>query len=167
MSSFSLSFSSSLHLSPLPSTNNKCTSTSNNHAIPTFVFRCASASSSTVVTKKRHWKEGEYPGYSQTSTPARSNNNNPITKKKHWKEGEYPGQSQTSSPGRSNNNNRIKNIKKKLDRKNDAKGWANTVTEALSDCIQKKQWLQALEVGFYDYYLFIFSFCCINLSRIL
>lgn len=40
----------------------------------------------------------------------------------------------------------IKNVKKKMDRKNNAKAWANTVTESLSDLILKKQWLQALEV---------------------
>ncbi|KAL0367849.1 UNVERIFIED_CONTAM: Squamosa promoter-binding-like protein 1 [Sesamum radiatum] len=40
----------------------------------------------------------------------------------------------------------IKNIKKKLDKKNNAKAWANTVTEALSDAIDKKQWLRALQV---------------------
>lgn len=56
--------------------------------------------------------------------------------------------SQSSVPSRSLNIKKtpIKNIKKKLDKKNVAKAWANTVTEALSECIDKKQWLQALEV---------------------
>ncbi|XP_051129955.1 pentatricopeptide repeat-containing protein At3g06430, chloroplastic [Andrographis paniculata] len=74
--------------------------------------------------------------------------------KKHWKIGEYPGVSQTSTPQFSTNNNNnnnkrrtpIKNIKKKLDRKNVAKAWANTVTESLSEAIDKKQWLRALQV---------------------
>lgn len=69
-------------------------------------------------------------------------------KKRHWKQGEYPGVSQASVPSRSLNNKKtpIKNIKKKMDKKNEAKAWANTVTEALSECIDKKQWIQALEV---------------------
>ncbi|GKU96114.1 hypothetical protein SLEP1_g9383 [Rubroshorea leprosula] len=66
-------------------------------------------------------------------------------KKKHWKQGEYPGRSETSIPGYSKKTP-IKNVKKKLDRRNQANAWACTVTEALSDCIIKKQWLEALEV---------------------
>ncbi|KAL3581930.1 hypothetical protein D5086_016262 [Populus alba] len=40
----------------------------------------------------------------------------------------------------------MKNIKKKLDRKNKAKAWVTTVAEALTDCVLKKQWLQALQM---------------------
>lgn len=84
-------------------------------------IKCSLTATSSSPVKKRHWKQGEYPGVSQSSVPSRSVNNN--SKK---------------TP--------IKNIKKKMDKKNQAKSWANTVTEALSDCIDKKQWLQALEV---------------------
>ncbi|KAH6820922.1 Tetratricopeptide repeat superfamily protein [Perilla frutescens var. hirtella] len=68
------------------------------------------------------------------------------SKKKHWKAGEYPAQIETSNPQMSRRRTPIKNIKKKLDNKNNAKAWANTVTEALSDAIDKKQWLRALQV---------------------
>ncbi|XP_059286269.1 pentatricopeptide repeat-containing protein At3g06430, chloroplastic-like [Lycium ferocissimum] len=68
-----------------------------------------------------------------------------FPKKKQWKRGEYPGF--TEQNGLKNNKRTpIKNIKKKLDRKNNAKAWVNTVTEELSDHIDKKQWLQALQV---------------------
>ncbi|XP_073134317.1 pentatricopeptide repeat-containing protein At3g06430, chloroplastic [Henckelia pumila] len=70
-------------------------------------------------------------------------------KKKHWKVGEYPGLIESSIPQFSSTSNKrtpIKNIKKKLDKKNTAKGWANTVTEALSEAIEKKQWKRALQV---------------------
>ncbi|KAK8578401.1 hypothetical protein V6N13_116247 [Hibiscus sabdariffa] len=66
-------------------------------------------------------------------------------RQRHWKEGEYPGLSQHSVPGPSKKPP-LKNLKKKLDRKNNAKAWVSTVTETLSDCILKKQWLQALQV---------------------
>ncbi|KAA8527981.1 hypothetical protein F0562_035150 [Nyssa sinensis] len=119
-SSFSLSFSYSLLPSPLSQDKTKNSTGTSKHVNSRVVFRCAFASatcSSTTssVPKKRHWKEGEYPGISETSIPPRSKR--------------IP----------------IKNIKKKLDRKNNAKAWANTVTEALSDRIDKKQWLEALE----------------------
>lgn len=64
-------------------------------------------------------------------------------KKRHWKKGEYPGMSENTKPSR---RTPIKNIKKKLDHKNKAKAWVCTVTETLSDLIQKKNWLEALEV---------------------
>lgn len=68
----------------------------------------------------------------------------PSPKKKIWKVGEYPGRSEFSIPQKKRTP--IKNIKKKLDKKNNAKAWANTVAEALSERIEKKQWIQALEV---------------------
>lgn len=68
----------------------------------------------------------------------------PSPKKKIWKVGEYPGRSEFSIPKKKRTP--IKNIKKKLDKKNNAKAWANTVPEALSESIEKKQWMQALEV---------------------
>lgn len=68
----------------------------------------------------------------------------PPPKKRHWKEGEFPGVSEAtvSKPPRTS----IKNIKKKVDDRAAAKAWANTVTEALAEKIQKKQWQEALEV---------------------
>lgn len=125
-SSISLSFSSSLHPHPLSPTKSSTTRRAQDpnfklvhcaHAAPAKSTRSTSSSSSSSQTRKRHWKQGEYPGVSETSIP-----------------GVY-----RRSP--------LKNVKKKLDRKNKAKAWANTVTEALCDCIDKKQWLQALEVG--------------------
>lgn len=72
------------------------------------------------------------------------------SKKKHWKIGEYPGVSVTSFPQFSSNNKKrtpIKNIKKKLDKKNNANAWVNTVTEALSEAIDRKQWPRAIQVN--------------------
>ena len=81
-----------------------------------------------------------------------SSSSSAVGKKRLWKQGEFPG---TSAEGRSRKTP-IKNIKKKLDRKNDAKAWANTVAEALSDLVLKKQWLQALEVFFSSLVHFLF-----------
>ncbi|KAL0433865.1 UNVERIFIED_CONTAM: Pentatricopeptide repeat-containing protein, chloroplastic [Sesamum latifolium] len=86
---------------------------------------------------------------SATAPSSSSSSTLNLPKKKHWKVGEYPGVSETSITQFSTNNKKrtpIKNIKKKLDKKNNAKAWANTVTEALSDAIDKKQWLPALQV---------------------
>ncbi|KAK4796914.1 hypothetical protein SAY86_029240 [Trapa natans] len=66
-------------------------------------------------------------------------------RKRHWKEGEFPGISETALIG-TNRKAPMKNMKKKLDRKNSAKAWVNTVTEELADRISKKQWREALEV---------------------
>ncbi|KAL0927354.1 hypothetical protein M5K25_001517 [Dendrobium thyrsiflorum] len=59
-------------------------------------------------------------------------------KKRHWKEGKFPGVSESSIAGFSQTP--IKNVKKKIDDRAAAKAWACTVTEALSERIQKKQW---------------------------
>lgn len=68
-------------------------------------------------------------------------------KKKLWKQGEHPGQlSENSTSRKSNRRTPIKNIKKKLDRKTNLNPWVNTVTEALSESIDVKQWSRALEV---------------------
>lgn len=110
MASMSLSFSSSLCSSRIPEAKRTF-----HHRDASFV-RCvlaASKSSPGGATKKRLWKEGEFPGISEPTNPRRTP---------------------------------IKNVKKKLDRRSKANGWVNTVTETLSDCIAKKQWLQALEV---------------------
>ncbi|WOL15768.1 hypothetical protein Cni_G24549 [Canna indica] len=66
-------------------------------------------------------------------------------KKRHWKEGEFPGVSESAASSR-RPRTPIKNIKKKIDDRAAAKAWACTVTEALSDRIHKKQWREALEV---------------------
>lgn len=124
-SSIFLSFSSSLLPHPLPLNKNSTAihrAQDSNFKLVHCAFaapatRTRSTSSSSSETRKRHWKQGEFPGVSETSIP-----------------GTYK-----RAP--------LKNVKKKLDRKNNAKAWANTVTEALSDAIDKKQWLQALEVG--------------------
>ncbi|EEF43179.1 pentatricopeptide repeat-containing protein At3g06430, chloroplastic [Ricinus communis] len=111
-SSLSLSFSSSILPSTLAQSNNNCNTKPRSHQPKHTLVLCAYAPTSTSP-KKKHWKQGEFPGFTETSPPRRTP---------------------------------IKNIKKKLDRKNKAKAWVNTVTEALSDRILKKQWFQALEV---------------------
>lgn len=67
----------------------------------------------------------------------------PPPKKKHWKEDEFPGFTEGSVPPR---RSPIKNVKKKLDDRAEAKAWVPTVTETLADKIQKKLWEDALEV---------------------
>ena len=131
MASIYLSFSSSICPSPIPKEKLKL----HNNAIPNPkskrpTFFCAIA-----------------PPDSKTASPA---------KKRHWKEGEYPGFSETSLVG-NKRKNPVKNVKKKLDRKEKAKAWVNTVTEALSDSVDKKQWLRALEVICYFFCLFFSS----------
>ncbi|XP_042407913.1 pentatricopeptide repeat-containing protein At3g06430, chloroplastic-like [Zingiber officinale] len=91
----------------------------------------------------RHWKEG--PSYSSSSTlPRSSAPASSPPKKRHWKEGEFPGASE-SFPSR-RPRMPIKNIKKKMDDRAAAKAWVCTVTEALADRIQKRQWQEALKV---------------------
>ncbi|XP_028067997.1 pentatricopeptide repeat-containing protein At3g06430, chloroplastic [Camellia sinensis] len=116
----------------LPTTNSRVLFLCAASLASTSTSSSSSSSSRNSVEKKRHWKEGEYPGIiSEPSIPTRGtgygygNGNGRSTKRNH-----HP----------------IKNLKKKMDRKNNAKAWANTVTEALSDFILRKQWLQALEV---------------------
>ncbi|KAG8372816.1 hypothetical protein BUALT_Bualt12G0106400 [Buddleja alternifolia] len=113
---FQLSLSSTFLPSPL-STTTRTTATQPRRRI---LLRISSAATTSTTPKKKHWKVGEYPGVSETSSPQFSRNNKKRTP--------------------------IKNIKKKLDKKNNAKAWANTVTEALSEAIDKKQWLRALQV---------------------
>ncbi|XP_037494776.1 pentatricopeptide repeat-containing protein At3g06430, chloroplastic [Jatropha curcas] len=116
VSSMSLSFSSLLLPSPLPHTTTTTTSSNSN------IVRNKQIAILVVCS------------YSATSPSS--------YEKKHWKKGEFPGITETFAPRKQP----IKNIKKKLDKKSKAKAWVNTVTEALSDRIAKKQWLQALEV---------------------
>ncbi|XP_028783234.1 pentatricopeptide repeat-containing protein At3g06430, chloroplastic-like [Neltuma alba] len=126
MASISLSFSSSLLPSPISKDKCKIHHIPNpvTHNPPLRIIRCATASPS-----------------SKTSSSSSSS----VAKKRHWKVGEFPGVSETTLPG-SERRTPIKNVKKKLDRKVKAKAWVNTVTECLADRIDKKQWLQALEV---------------------
>jgi hypothetical protein len=127
MASVSLSFSSSLLLhDPLSKKSTFSTNPRTQNPKSRFV-RCAFA-----APAKR-------------AKPTSSSSSSSVAKKRHWKEGEFPGISQTFIPGTSKKTP-IKNLKKKVDRKQNAKAWANTVTEALSELIQKKQWVQALEV---------------------
>ncbi|KAB5538434.1 hypothetical protein DKX38_015967 [Salix brachista] len=117
----SLSFSSSLLSSPLTHNKNKTHQQlkQNQNPIHTHkLLRCAFSSAATAppsstVPKKKHWKQGEFPGFTDDSHPRRT---------------------------------AIKNIKKKLDRKSKAKAWVNTVAETLTDCVLKKQWLEAIQV---------------------
>ncbi|XP_049413989.1 pentatricopeptide repeat-containing protein At3g06430, chloroplastic-like isoform X2 [Solanum stenotomum] len=69
-----------------------------------------------------------------------------FEKKKQWKEGEYPGFSEVSVSHLNNKKGRRTPINKKIHRKNTANPWVKSVPEALSDCIDKKQWQQALQV---------------------
>ncbi|KAJ9537127.1 hypothetical protein OSB04_029860 [Centaurea solstitialis] len=95
---------------------------------PRFPFRCAITSSS----------------YSSVAAPK--------NKKKLWRQGEYPGDVNSSSDMKKRRTP-IKNIKKKLDRKDNLNPWVKTVTEELSDSINTKQWLRALEVCVFEFYL--------------
>lgn len=80
----------------------------------------------------------------RSNSPA-GRNKSSAPKRKLWKEGEFPGVSESSIPGQSKKTP-LKNVKKKIDRKNNANAWVCTVTETLSGSIEKKQWLEALEV---------------------
>ncbi|CAN0928390.1 Pentatricopeptide repeat-containing protein At3g06430, chloroplastic [Linum grandiflorum] len=69
----------------------------------------------------------------------------PAPTRRHWKQGEFPGRTQPSE-SENRRNATLKNAKKKLERKENATAWANTVTEALSDAISNKQWQRSLQV---------------------
>ncbi|RCV09218.1 hypothetical protein SETIT_2G009700v2 [Setaria italica] len=93
--------------------------------------------------EKRHWKAGEFPvpsaGGRDGGRPA------PRQEKRHWKVGEFPGTS-AGGPDSKAARTPIKNVKKRLDARADAKAWACTVTEALADRINSKNWKEALQV---------------------
>ena len=147
--SISLSFSSSLIPSPLLQDRNKSTSAIKHrdyNASVCGVIRCAFAS----------------PARRKSTSSSSSSSSPAVGKKKLWKQGEFPGTSEAFIEGRSRKTP-IKNIKKKLDRKNNVKAWANTAAEAMSDLVLKKQWLQALEV-FSLLFSFPFSFIIIILN---
>jgi hypothetical protein len=95
--------------------------------------------------EKRHWKAGEFPvpsvgGGREGGRPAA-----PRQEKRHWKAGEFPGFSAGAHPKAARTP--IKNVKKRLDARADAKAWACTVTEALADRINSKNWKEALQVN--------------------
>lgn len=138
--SIPLSLSFCLLPSPLPPQDNFLSSSSSYCArifgSNSRVLGCAfaspvvSSSSSVGVThRRRHWKQGESTGISGAvprPPDQRKDKRTPAS---------------------------LHNVKKKkdndLDRKNAATVfWANTVTEALSERIHNKQWLQALQVSF-------------------
>jgi hypothetical protein len=116
----------------------------------------------------RHWKAGEFPGTvdgpksrpapSQGKRrPAESSPPQLSDRKKHWKVGEFPGTaagSSSSKPSRAP----LKNVKKKMDDRAEAKAWACTVTEALADRISSKNWQGALQVNTTQY----ISFPCLQ-----
>ncbi|CAD6221649.1 unnamed protein product [Miscanthus lutarioriparius] len=68
----------------------------------------------------------------------------PSQGKRHWKAGEFPGT--TAGPGSGTPRTPLKNVKKRLDARADAKAWACTVTEALADRVSSKNWQEALQV---------------------
>ncbi|KAL3754156.1 hypothetical protein ACJRO7_001413 [Eucalyptus globulus] len=133
-SSPSLSFSSSLPRSPLPEGGG--------------AGRRSAAVSLPVPSSRRVILCASAPPAGKTAG-AGGSPSSAAAKKRHWKEGEYPGISENSRAAAAANGRRrppLKNVKKRLDRRSDAKAWVCTVTEALSDRILKKQWAQALEV---------------------
>ncbi|XXG74090.1 hypothetical protein AAC387_Pa07g2899 [Persea americana] len=128
MSSLFLSFSHSIsHIFKTEADNPKLEGFS--RVLPCSAFARAAPSS---PTRKR-----------APSAPKRTT---PPGKHRLWKVGEHPGVSDASHSRSSPRSTPLKNVKKKIDDKNAAKGWASTVTEALSEKIQKKQWEAALEV---------------------
>ncbi|XP_077219130.1 tetratricopeptide repeat (TPR)-like superfamily protein [Tasmannia lanceolata] len=123
MALWPLSFSSSLSSSPLLSRNYR---NKKEELVFSRVFRCAMGSE---LKKAR-----------SVTRPIKIDSQS--SKKRHWKEGEFPGISDASVRKRTP----LKNVKKKMDDKREAKAWTSTVTETLSQAIQKKQWEHALEV---------------------
>lgn len=87
----------------------------------------------------RHSKAGEFPG-TDGGRPAPA----PPQGKRHWKAGEFPGAA--AAPGSGTPRTPLKNVKKRLDARADAKAWACTVTEALADRVSSKNWQEALQV---------------------
>ena len=76
--------------------------------------------SSQLTERKRHWKAGEFPAGAAAGRdgvrPA------PPPEKRHWKAGEFLG---TAAPPDSKaSRTPLKNIKKRLDARADAKAWA-------------------------------------------
>ncbi|KAM7277631.1 hypothetical protein ACFE04_004765 [Oxalis oulophora] len=117
----SLTFSYSIIISPLSNTHKPTTTNNRPNRWPLIITRAAASSSFSSSSP-------------QTQTAAK--------KQRHWKQGEYPGVLDVYTTKRPP----IKNIKKKLLRKEISKAWVNTVTETLSISIDNKQWAHALQV---------------------
>ncbi|XP_020274854.1 pentatricopeptide repeat-containing protein At3g06430, chloroplastic [Asparagus officinalis] len=137
MASSSCSFSFSSSLLNLHSQHNKPSSSSPS----AFAFRPRK-------TPHPPSRSSSSTSRSRTLTPKRSSPSPPqpppaTPRKKHWKEGEFPGVSEGALPSR---RGPIKNVKKKIEDRAEAKAWVPTVTETLADKIQRKQWQDALEV---------------------
>ncbi|CAN0902883.1 Pentatricopeptide repeat-containing protein At3g06430, chloroplastic [Linum grandiflorum] len=84
--------------------------------------------------------------YSLIQTPIGRRHSVPppsATSRRQWKQGEFPGTTTQPSVRR---RSPLKSVKKKLERKEKAKAWVNTVTEAFSDSVASKQWHTALEL---------------------
>ncbi|WVZ61588.1 hypothetical protein U9M48_011440 [Paspalum notatum var. saurae] len=88
---------------------------------------------------RQHWKEGEFPCAAGGRRPAPA-----PQEKRHWKAGEFPGTA--AGPESKAPRAPLKNVKKRLDARAEAKAWACTVTEALADRINSKSWQEALQV---------------------
>lgn len=158
-SSPSCSFSSVAFLFSNPSLSSSSSSSSFNVNLNfNFNLRRRRGSASIFRCHLQQHKSSSVSGSCAPSAVDIINNENKI--RRHWKVGEYPPPAPAPHANRLSKNNRnttphpnptlprvpIKNIKKKMDRKHNAKAWANTVTESLSDLILKKQWLRALDV---------------------
>ena len=99
--------------------------------------------SAQLTERKRHWKAGEFPAGAAAGRDG--GRPGPPQEKRHWKAGEFPG---TAAPPDSKaSRTPLKNVKKRLDARADAKAWACTVTEALADSINSKNWREALQVN--------------------
>jgi len=139
------------------------------------------SSQSQLPERKRHWKAGEFPGTATADgggggrLPAQGKRHSkagefpgtdgggclapaPSQGKRHWKAGEFPGTA--VGPGSGTPRTPLKNVKKRLDARADAKAWACTVTEALADRVSSKNWQEALQVK-HHHRLHLISLGCI------
>ncbi|MQL74516.1 hypothetical protein Taro_006878 [Colocasia esculenta] len=144
--SWALSFLPSSSSSPSPSPSSSCTSL--NHFFPGRAWSTRCAGVFPLRRSSPHCAVRSQPKRRPVAPPAprQPQQQKPpaAAKKRHWKAGEFYGVSEGSLavPPRTP----LKNVKKKLDDREAAKAWACTVTEALAEKIQKKDWMGALEV---------------------
>lgn len=106
----------------------------------------SSSSSSSVAPRRRSRGSNNNTGNAKNGRAVNRTDDDRNNRKKHWKQGEFPGTIDTSFSSPAPRRSPIKNIKKKLDRKDEAKAWVPNVSEAFSDHVLNKQWLQALQV---------------------
>lgn len=132
----------------------------------------ASSDTSDARTRRRHWKAGEFPFPTSSSDthrrsartterpppnpppsrnaaggePEGNSSGSSRNRQRHWKAGEFPGAAESQSQSGRTRRGPIKNVKKRLDARAEAKAWACTVTEALADRINAKNWQEALQV---------------------